>query len=353
MKPRILYILDEYLQLSQTYIQTELEALWNDYEIRILALHSPNLPARTHCPFQLLSDPAQIRQQIAAFRPAILHTHVLKNVPLLHALARQTGTPFTVRAHSYDCLGRALSRKPFGFLPWPRTWVHTHIQNAVRGLNDEWCLGVLAFPFTRPLLEGAGVRPDKIFACFPVLDFARFHDRSPNGPGVMNTGACLPKKKMEDFLHLATLVPHRAFNLYPLGYEVERIRRLNEAMGSPVTLQEPVEHHEMPREYKKHTWFVYTADPAIGTVGWPVSFAEAQAAGVGVCAPNLRPDLKEFLGPAGFLYESIEDMARIVSQPLPEELREAGFEQAKKSDITVHKTVLTSLWQEVFAARPL
>jgi hypothetical protein len=102
----------------------------------------------------------------------------------------------------------------------------------------------------------------------------------------------------------------------------------------------------MPREYKKHAWLVYTADRALGTVGWPVSIAEAQASGVGVCMPNLRPDLRDYVGPAGFLYDSIGDVARIISKPLPEELRQMGFEHAKKSDIFQHRQMLINLWQK-------
>ena len=38
-----------------------------------------------------------------------------------------------------------------------------------------------------------------------------------------------------------------------------------------------------------------------------MAIAEAQAAGVGVCMPNIRPDIKEYVGEAGFVYDSIEN----------------------------------------------
>jgi hypothetical protein len=62
--------------------------------------------------------------------------------------------------------------------------------------------------------------------------------------------------------------------------------------------------------------------------------------------PNLRPDLRDYLGPAGFLYDSIADVARIISQPSPEEMRQLGFEHAKKSDAFRHKQILINLWQK-------
>jgi hypothetical protein len=107
----------------------------------------------------------------------------------------------------------------------------------------------------------------------------------------------------------------------------------------------PIEPEEMPREYKKHRWLVYTASREIGTVGWPMSIAEAQAAGVGVCIPEVRPDLREYLGGAGFIYESISEVADIISKAVPDEMREMGFEQARKSDIFEHKVILTNLWK--------
>ena len=167
----------------------------------------------------------------------------------------------------------------------------------------------------------------------------------------MNTGACLPKKKFEDYLELTRSSPQMEFNLYPMGYEIARLKQANEAMGTPVKIMPPIEPDEMPREYKKHRWLVYTASREIGTVGWSLSIAEAQAAGVGVCAPNIRPDMREHVGACGFLYDSIRDVARIIAQPFAEELRQMGFEHARKSDIAVHKHILTDLWAKAIVPR--
>ena len=65
---------------------------------------------------------------------------------------------------------------------------------------------------------------------------------------------------------------------------------------------------------------------------------------LGVCFPNLRPDVKEYLGGSGFLYDSIREVPKIISQSYPDKMREIGFEQAKKSDIAIHKKLLVNLW---------
>ena len=100
----------------------------------------------------------------------------------------------------------------------------------------------------------------------------------------------------------------------------------------------------MPGVYKRQRWLVYTASMADGTVGWPVAVAEAQAAGVGVCMPDLRPDLRQYVGPDAILYQSIEEVVSAVRSPVPEDVRERGFEQARKSDIRSHLHLLTDRW---------
>ncbi len=46
-------------------------------------------------------------------------------------------------------------------------------------------------------------------------------------------------------------------------------------------------------------------------------------------------------------------LADLIRQPPSEEMRQAGFEQARKSDIFRHKSILTDLWAPVLSPRPL
>jgi hypothetical protein len=336
-KIRVLYLLYHYPQISETYIRSEIEAIREHCELRIFSLHRANTPYGSHEPYVLTDDVATIEREIRAFRPHVLHTHWLPQLRELAYLAGYfgeaaggAGIPFTVRSHSFDVLDED----------------HRFVREAAPLLNSDLCLGVLAFPFTRPIFRRSGVRDEKVLDCWPVIHYARFHDESPNGRGVMNVGACLPKKRMEDFLRLATLVPGRRFDLYAMGYRSKQIDRLNEQMGHPVTIVTPVEPERMLAEYKRHEWLVYTASRTMGTVGWSLAVAEAQAAGLGVCFPRLRPDLDEYVGPAGYLYDSIEEVGEIIARPFPEERRRLGFEHARKSDVFEHAKILLGLWRE-------
>jgi hypothetical protein len=332
-----MYVLYQHPQISETYIRSEIEAVRDQCELRVFSLRAADAPYKNHEPYVLSDDVEELERAIQEFKPQVLHTHWLNQTRELAYLAGYFGKmasganlPFTVRAHSFDVLDHD----------------QQYVRDAAPLINSELCLGVLTFPFTLPYLRKNGVREDKIFSCWPVINYARFHDESPNGPDVMNVGACLPKKQMEDFLKLAKMVQDRRFDLYAMGYNSKDIDRLNKDLKYPVRIIPSVEPELMLPEYKKHQWLVYTASTEMGTVGWSLAVAEAQAAGVGVCFPRLRPDLEEYIGPAGYLYDTIEEVAEIITKPFPEEKRRLGFEHAKRSDIAQHKEILLNLWRK-------
>jgi hypothetical protein len=322
MKPRILYFLNRYPQLSETYIRTEISSLREDFDIFVVTAKPADVPYATNIPFVQTTDEDRIVGIVRDLNPRVLHAHYMSQAALVSRLAGAFGLPYTIRAHSCDVMGPCKG-------PW--------------SLSDH-CLGVLAFPFTRALLRDGGVADSRIIDCWPVIDYRRFHDPSPNGAGVLNTGAALAKKRFEDFVDLARLVPGRTFRIYAIGYDVQKLVDYNRARGSPVEVRATVAPEEMPRVYKEHEWLVYTACPTLAEVGWPMAVAEAQAAGLGVCLPKIRPDLEEYLGGAGYLYESIHEIPEILARPYPQEMRERGFEHAKRSDIEAHKRKLTDLW---------
>lgn len=351
-RPRILYILSEYPQLSETYIQTEIEAVENDYELRVISCKTPNQPFRGALPSVTIpsSEPERMREIIEDFKPDVLHTHWMHTSPLLGKLSKQTGIPFTVRAHSFDVLWKWKELSFFKKLQGKKGHPG-YMSEAVGFLNSDLCLGLLSFSFGRPNLEKAGVSPAKIIEAPACVNYKRFYNTGPNEAGVMNGGAALPKKKMEDFIELAACVPNLPFDLYPIGYQVEELRQVNAQKGNPVTITPNIEPADMPPLYKQHSWLVYTASTEIPTTGWPMMISEAQSSGVGVLMKNLRPDLKDFVGPCGYVYDTIEEAAEILSKPFPEEKRQMGFEHAKQNDIERHKHLLTDLWDKAAGRR--
>ena len=223
---RVLMILQRYPQLSETYVSNELRVLWPNYEISVLSLGVGNVPQQRHFPYELAgsTDDAYLTQFGRTVRPQMIHAHYLHLVPLVHRVAESLKTPYTIRTHSYDILGVSADRL--------RCWSEY--------VNHDRCIGILAFPFLRQTLTDAGMSSAKIHDCYPVVDYDRFYNRSLNMPGVMNVGAALPKKNMMQYLQLATHIDAQPVRLYALGYEVTKLRALNDSLGQPVIICDPV-----------------------------------------------------------------------------------------------------------------
>ena len=334
-RPRVMVIVREYPQISQTYIKNEVETLARDYDLCIIAMDPANVADPEHLPYNTFKFHEQYMEAVRRFKPQLIHCHYLLMVSLVGDLAERCGLSFTVRTHSFDVMETG----------------GDHLKPEWRRIRDyiirDNCLGVLAFPFLRPTLEQFGVPPAKLIDVPPVIDFQRFHDRGPNGRAIMNMGAVRPKKQLEDFVELSRLMPGREFNLYAMGYNVEKLRAYSQERGAPVNFIPPIPHSRMLAEYKKHEWLVYTANADIRSVGWPMAVAEAQAAGVGVCLAGLRPDMQDYVGAAGLLYKDLESVRQLISEPPPAAMREAGFEQARRWDIREQIRKLTDRWQPV------
>jgi glycosyltransferase involved in cell wall biosynthesis len=334
---RVLYLLRNYPLVCETYIQAEIDALGSRYEVRVASQHALGDAleyAENPAPWRIVKRIEDVHDEVRRFKPHALHMHWLLDAALLLTVARHHSLPFTVRAHSFDTLPS----------PYMARWFQEAPQALREMARDPLCRGILAFPFSRPFLENCGVPPEKIHDCRPPVDVRRFLDRTPNGEGMLNVGACLPKKDLGQYVELAARFPSMRFDLYPVGYDTRSIEALNQSRGSPVRIHRCVRHREMPAVYKAHQWLVYTASHELRNVGWPVAVAEAQASGCGVAMANLRPDLRDFVGEEAILFDRLDDLAGIIDRPVPPAMREAGFAKAMESDVDAQIDGLTGLW---------
>lgn len=359
-KPRVLMILTRFPQLSETYIKVEINALREEYDVKVVTFEDSNLRYVNHHPYSVVrvagntlgddidDDRQELRSFVEAWSPDVLHTHYLHNARVVGELAEKTGIPYTIRAHSYETMADRFRHHTGDGAPEP----NPVLVRVAHLINRDECLGVLTFPYTVPAFRSAGIRNKKVIPCYPVVDFSAFYDRGVNGTGVLNVEPCLAKKAVTDFVDLAAMMPDREFDLYGMGHDIQGVTAYNESRGSPARIRPTVEPEEMPAVYKQHDWLVYTADFKTGNVGWPVAIFEAQAAGLGVCVANIHPHTASQLGGAGFVYDSVSRIPDIIRRPYPEELREKGYQNARKADIYRHKHLLTDLWEPVFRGGP-
>jgi hypothetical protein len=304
--------------------------LWPRHEVAVFAQRGANTPATDFYPHQVIDakDTKGFTNAVRDFQPEVIHTHYLHLAPFVSTLSKKAGVPYSIRSHSYDILGRT-----------PK-----YLRSFRRLINDDRCLGILVLPFLRERLIDAGMHEDKLHECFPVVDVEHFFDRSENTVGVMNVGAALPKKALRSYIDLATRIDEVPVDLYATGYGIDELHEFNSELGHPVTIVPPVQFAEMPQVYKSHSWLIYTASKDIGTVGWPMAVAEAQAAGVGVCIDGIREDLRAYVGGAGYVLENLSDALDIIADPVPPDIREAGFDQCRRSDVRQHIATLENLW---------
>src|SRR5690242_15802130 len=94
-KPRILYIVREYPQISQTYIKAEIEAVQDRYEIRVVSLAPADTAEPKHLPFIVTAQRPKFLEVIREFKPQLIHTHYLVLGKLAGGLAEEHGLPFT------------------------------------------------------------------------------------------------------------------------------------------------------------------------------------------------------------------------------------------------------------------
>ena len=103
-RPRVLVIVREYPQISQTYIKNEVETLARDHELCIIAVDPANVADPEHLPYNTFKFREQFLRAISQFKPTLIHCHYLLMVALVGDLAEACGLSFTVRTHSFDVM---------------------------------------------------------------------------------------------------------------------------------------------------------------------------------------------------------------------------------------------------------
>ena len=361
-KIRILIIIARYPEYSETYMQEELLSVSEEFDINIISYMVAESPRKNHLPYQLIeykdnhlnwgdfnlvnlhfTDKEQkyfLRKMSAVirkYRPHIMHAHYFPTSLIIRKLSDMHGIPFTLRTHSFDMLQTNQKR----------------IDAFCNAVDTPLCIGIFTFPAFKNFFIRSGMPDEKIIVSWPVVNVNRFYNtvKPAQTKHILCCGPCTPKKGHDQFIDLADSMRNFGleFNLYTRGNIEKNIRRYNRSKNDPVNILY-TEPEDMPAVYRNHDWLVYPSNIEINEVGFPCSIIEAQASGIGVCwqeLPNRKQDQLDFMGGAGFLFKSINDVQQIISKEYPEEMRLLGLENAKKCDVFLHKEKLSLIWNSI------
>ena len=334
---KILLLYKGYPRISQTYQIVEAFEICRNHEIMIFSFDWDLFTkADNHLPFSF-NHPLKQLKSIREFKPDIIHSHFLDTFDLCVKLSQTLRIPFTIKSHSFDILGDDFS------LP----------KRLFKQINEnKSCLKILVFPEFFDKLVGFGINSDKLLKMYPTIDVKQFlHVDIANGPHIMSGGAFLPKKNIKGFILLSKRIkerfPEKCISYYSVmenrTYYDEMIQ-FNANQGNPVRFV-TTQPENMPLEYKKHQWLIYTACPELKTVGNPLMVAEAQASGVGVIMYALRETLKDYVTDNGYLYQKDDEVLDIISRNFSDEKRKNAIEIAKsRYDIKDKISELESCW---------
>lgn len=337
---KILILYKGYPRLSHTYQSNEAAVLNKHHQIMIISFdwHLFTL-MDNHLPYTFTSQPYNELKKIIKFKPDIIHSHYIDTYDICNQLSNILKIPFTIKSHSFDILENDFNT--------PKKYA--------RQINkNKLCLKIIVFHEFFDKLISFGYDSSKLLPSYPTFDIYPYITlKTQNGQDIMSGGAFLPKKNIEAFIKLSVLIkdkyPSKQITYYSVVEEelyYEKITEINRKNGNPVIFK-TVQPEQMPFEYKKHQWLIYTACPIRNTVGNPMMIAEAQASGVGVIMYSLRDTLEDYVSENGYLYKNDDEVIEIISRDFDVDKQKNAIELSKKRyDINIKIKDIENIWLE-------
>ncbi len=326
---RVLYVVWDYPQLTETYVRWEIACMkrwgvhvevWSEVE-------------RTACPYasEVPVHYGSLDEAMRKVRPHVAHVHWLHIAERYHEQIARAGLQLTVRGHGFEF----------------------HPESLPRLLRNNAIQAIYVFPhFHAALPADPRIRP--MTAAFNGDLYYPPPEKDPFL--VVRTASAKPAKGLETFIDVARQCPQHRFVLVlgvlnGLEHYSGQLQEYNRRQGSPVDIRLNVPTEEAAALVRQAGIYLHT----YGTdepFGMPISIAEAMATGALVFAPAL-PGAEEYVGPAGGLYASADDVAaaiRLSARAYPEQWRErqqraAEFAYQNYADIVVLRPLLDE-WLE-------
>jgi glycosyltransferase involved in cell wall biosynthesis len=292
--PRILYVLYQYPQLSETYVETEIRFMRRlNVEIEVWAECQAASPYEPSVPVHR----GGLADAIASFEPDVLHVHWLRFATARSAMFAITDVPVTLRAHGFETTDETI-RQVLALPTLRRAFCFPH---QLASFTDQPLLRPLTVAFDTSLF-----RP------------AREKDRRL----VVRAGVARPSKDLQLFSDVAAKLPEHRFVLAIAtvnGSETfaRELVATCRSGDSHVDLMIDVPRDELLPLFERagiHLHTVTPPDQREGTpLGMPISIAESMATGAYVLVRDLPP-LTAYVGDAGRAYRDAAHAAELIAE---------------------------------------
>ena len=291
---RVLYVLWQYPQLSESYIETEIGCMkrWGVHveawsENYCASPYEPTVPVHR----------GSLAQAITDAQPDVLHVHWLGIAQSHRDELTKANLPLTVKTHGFETNDVSL--------------------RAILSLGT--LRRVFCFPHQIPA-TGAEPRYQPLQAAF---DTTLFHSQ-PNKDRhlVVRTAAALPSKDLQFFFQVAKRLPKHRFVLAAVTCSlmeqyVDELKSLWQQQGCPGELMVDVPREQLAPLVEQAGLYLHTTllpgEPGGTPIGMPVSIAEAMATGAHVLVRAGTP-LVGYAGDAGCAYRDADHAAKLIAE---------------------------------------
>ncbi len=338
---RILVIGRAFPNASHGYINNDIDYLAARAHVLVLSPNQPMAPFYSAVNCDYFNDEHDLLQQARHFQPDYIIAWLLPNHFFARSVAEALGVPFVIKLHTpdYHTLSvrhrRAKRWWPSFKAPPSEAQMSKGYKVSLESLRRTGQSNQLQGVFCIPVLKDAfseHLPRARIFDLKPRIFYDRYHNEQPNGDKVMLLGSLL--KRREGNLTFGKVASSIAspVDWYPmptpgcLWLDIP---------GRPdkIVFKKYQPPAAMPAVYKQYKAMVMIGSGPYSR-GLSLSILEAQAAGVAVLAPSLRPDFDAFVTQGGgFIFHDESEIMDIL-KTVPDEARRAlGFRHAAAFDL--------------------
>ena len=327
---------------SHGYINNDVEYLDKKANVLVLSPNQPMAPFYSTVNFNYFSNEKDLIQLAKQFKPDFIIAWLLPNHYFARMVAEALDVPFVVKLHTpdYHVLNskKSIITKSILFIKsifsnetqLSKTYQVSKTSLAKtaksKNLKGIYCIPALMEAFCRYFPS------EKVFELKPRIFYDKYHNENPNGERVMVLGSLVNRREGHFAFSQIISGVDGPVDWYPMptqGCLWLDIPGLPENLH----MMKYVPPAEMPAIYKKYKAMIMIGSGRFSR-GLSLSVLEAQASGVTVVAPSLRPDFDEYVkNGGGFIFSDESEIPDILKKIPDASRRESGFKYASHYDI--------------------